>query len=160
MVHHRPLRHPEALPARRTTWIENGIVRTLPVDRYWARKTKVEPVPYSGGLILEGSDKSLEALIAETERALLVTRFWYIRIVNPLNATLTGLTRDGVWLVEKGKVVHPVSNFRFNDSPVNLLKNLEATSTPVQAGGSGSFPMIVPAIRARDFLFTSKSDAI
>ncbi len=71
------------LPARRTTWIENGVVKTLVVDRYWAAKTKVEPVPLSGGLQLEGSDKSLEDLIAETERALLVTRFWYIRSVNP-----------------------------------------------------------------------------
>jgi predicted Zn-dependent protease len=148
------------LPVRRTTWIENGVVRTLPVDRYWAQKTKVEPVPFSGGLILEGSDKTLEALIAETERALLVTRFWYIRSVNPLNATVTGLTRDGVWLVEKGKIVHPVTNFRFNDSPVNLLKNFEATSVPVRAGGSEFSSMIVPAIRAREFLFTSKSDAV
>ena len=67
------------LPVRRTTWVEDGVVRTLPVDRYWAKKTGVEPVPLSGGLILEGSDRSLGALIAETERALLVTRFWYIR---------------------------------------------------------------------------------
>ena len=148
------------LPARRTTWIENGVVRTLPVDRYWAKKTGVEPVPFPSGVILEGSDKSLEALIAETERALLVTRFWYIRSVNPLNATVTGLTRDGVWLVEKGQVVHPVNNFRFNDSPVNLLKNLEATSLAVRAGDSGFSSMIVPAIRARDFLLTSKSDAV
>ena len=119
------------LPARKTTWIENGVVKTLAVDRYWAKKTKVEPVPLSGGLILEGSDKSLDALIAETPRALLVTRFWYIRSVNPQNAMVTGLTRDGVWLIENGKVVHPVNNFRFNDSPVNLLKNLEATSVAV-----------------------------
>ncbi len=151
---------PGGLPARRTTWIQDGVVRTLPVDRYWARKTKVEPVPLAGILILEGSDKTLDALIAETDRALLVTRFWYIRSVNPLNATVTGLTRDGVWLVEKGKVVHPVNNFRFNDSPVNLLKNLEATSIPVRAGGSEFSSMIVPAIRAREFLFTSRSDAV
>ncbi len=84
-----------------------------------------------------------------------MTRFWYIRVVNPQNAMVTGLTRDGVWLVEKGKIVHPVNNFRFNDSPVNLLKNLEATSVPTPAGA-----MIVPAIRAKDFLFTSKSDAV
>ena len=102
------------------------------------RRPSVEPVPFSGGLILEGSDKSLEALIAETERALLVTRFWYIRNVNPQNATVTGLTRDGVWLVEKGKIVHPVNNFRFNDSPVNLLKNLEATSVPVPPAAASS----------------------
>ena len=91
------------LPARKTTWIENGVVKTLAVDRYWAKKTKVEPVPLSGGLILEGSDKSLEALIAETERALLVTRFWYIRSVNPQNAMVTGLTRDGVWLSRRAR---------------------------------------------------------
>jgi len=116
-------------------------------------------VPLSGGLILEGSDNSLEALIAETPRALLVTRFWYIRSVNPQNAMVTGLTRDGVWLVENGKIVHPVNNFRFNDSPVNLLKNLEATSVAVPAG-SEFLALTVPAIRAHDFNFTSKSDAI
>jgi predicted Zn-dependent protease len=143
------------LPAQRTTWIENGVVKTFAVDRFWASKTNVEPVPFSGSLILEGSKKSLDQLVAETDRALLVTRFWYIRVTNPQNATATGLTRDGVWLVEKGKIVHPVNNFRFNESPVNLLKNLEATSVSVPAGG-----MIVPAIRAKDFLFTSKSDAV
>jgi predicted Zn-dependent protease len=147
------------LPARKTTWIENGVVKTLAVDRYWATRTKVEPVPLSGGLRLEGSDKSLEALIGETERALLVTRFWYLRSVNPQTVMVTGLTRDGVWLVEKGKVAYPVNNFRFNDGPVNLLKNLEATSVATPAG-SEFFPMTVPAIRARDFQFTSKSDAV
>lgn len=147
------------LPARKTTWIENGVVKTLAVDRYWAKKTNVEPIPLSSGLILEGSDKSLDALIAETEKALLVTRFWYIRSVNPQNAMSTGLTRDGVWLIEKGKIVHPVTNFRFNESPVNLLKNLEATSVAVPAG-SGFFALTVPAIRAHDFHFTSKSDAV
>ena len=147
------------LPARKTTWIENGVVKTLAVDRYWAKKTNVEPVPLSGGLVLNGSDKSLETLVAETPRALLVTRFWYIRSVNPQNAMVTGLTRDGVWLIENGKVVHPVNNFRFNDSPVNLLKNLEATSVATPAG-SEFFALTVPAIRAADFHFTSKSDAV
>ena len=147
------------LPSRKTTWVEHGVVKTLPVDRYWARKTKVEPVPFPGSLSLEGSDKSLETLIAETPRALLVTRFWYIRSVNPRNAMVTGLTRDGVWLIEDGKVAHPVNNFRFNDSPVNLLKNLEATSSITHAG-SEFFPLTVPAIRASDFHFTSKSDAV
>ncbi len=149
----------DALPSAKTTWVENGVVKTLAVDRYWARKTGKQPVPLSGGLILEGSDKPLETLIAETPRALLVTRFWYIRSVNPQNAMVTGLTRDGVWLIENGKVVHPVNNFRFNDSPVNLLKNLEATSVAIPAG-SEFFSLTVPAIRAHDFHFTSKSDAV
>jgi predicted Zn-dependent protease len=147
------------LPARRTTWIENGVVKSLAVDRYWAKKTNVEPVPLSGGMILEGSDKTLETLIAETPRALLVTRFWYIRSVNPQNVMVTGLTRDGVWLIENGKIVHPVNNFRFNESPVNLLKNLEATSVAVPAGSEFS-ALTVPAIRAHEFHFTSKSDAV
>jgi predicted Zn-dependent protease len=147
------------LPARKTTWIEKGVVKALAVDRYWASKTNVQPVPLSGGLTLDGSNQSLEDMIAGTERALLVTRFWYIRPVNPINVTVTGLTRDGVWLIEKGKVVHPVNNFRFNDSPVNLLKNLEATSVAVPSGAE-FFSIKVPAVRARDFLFTSKSDAI
>ena len=73
------------------------------VDRYWASKTKVDPVPLSGGLILEGSNKSLEDLIAETERALLVTRFWYLRPVNPVNVTVTGLTRDGSGWSRRGR---------------------------------------------------------
>jgi predicted Zn-dependent protease len=147
------------LPARRTTWIENGVVKSLAVDRYWAKKTNVEPLPLSGGMILDGSDKSLEALIAESTRALLVTRFWYIRSVNPQTVMATGLTRDGVWLIENGKIVHPVNNFRFNESPVNLLKNLEATSVAVPAGSEFS-ALTVPAIRAHDFHFTSKSDAV
>jgi predicted Zn-dependent protease len=146
-------------PARKTTWIENGVVKTLSVDRYWAKKTNAQPVPLSGGMILEGSDKPLEALIAEAPRALLVTRFWYIRSVNPQNAMVTGLTRDGVWLIENGRIVHPVNNFRFNESPVNLLKNLEATSVATPAG-SEFFALTVPAIRAADFHFTSKSDAV
>jgi predicted Zn-dependent protease len=84
-----------------------------------------------------------------------VTRFWYIRTVNPQTGQVTGLTRDGVWLIEKGKIVDPVNNFRFNDSPANLLKNVEAMSGAVSTG-----EVVVPAIRARDFNFTSKSDAV
>jgi predicted Zn-dependent protease len=153
----------ESLPTRKITWIESGIVKNLAIDRYWAAKSQAQPldIPFPLNLVMEGSGKSLEDLIADTERALLVTRFWYIRMVNPQNVTVTGLTRDGVWLVEKGKIVHPVNNFRFNDSPINLLKNLEATtiSTPVNGLGAGR-SMIAPAIRATDFNFTSKSDAV
>ncbi|MEO8347351.1 MAG: metallopeptidase TldD-related protein, partial [Acidobacteriota bacterium] len=124
-------------------------------DRYWAKKAGIEPLPQSGSLVMEGGTGTLEDLIAGTERGLLVTRFWYIRTVNPQTVQLTGLTRDGVWLIEKGKVVSAVNNFRFNDSPVNLLKNVEAMSAAESTGD-----MVVPAIRARDFNFTSKSDAV
>jgi predicted Zn-dependent protease len=143
------------LPARATTWIEKGVLRALPLDRYFAKKTDREPVPLSGAMVLTGGSGSLEDLIAGTERGLLVTRFWYIRTTNPYNADCTGLTRDGVWLVEKGAVVAPVNNFRFNMSPLQVLKNIEAMSASVSTG-----EMVVPAIRARDFAMTSKSDAV
>ena len=143
------------LPARKTTWVEKGVVKAVPVDRYWAAKNKLEALPFSGSLVLEGGSGTLDELVAGTERGLLVTHFFYIRSVNPQTVALTGLTRDGLWLVEKGKVVGPVQNFRFNDSPVSLLKNVEAMSASEAAGN-----MVVPAIRARDFKFTSKSDAV
>jgi predicted Zn-dependent protease len=143
------------LPARKTTWIEKGVLRNLSVDRYWAKKIGEEPLPYSAGLVMDGGTGTVEDLISGTDRGLLLTRFWYIRTVNPQTVQLTGLTRDGVWLIEKGKVVAPVNNFRFNDSPVNLLKNMEAMSSAVSTGD-----MVVPAIRSRDFNFTSKSDAV
>ena len=143
------------LPARRTTWIEKGVLRNLTTDLYWAKKIGEEPLPFSGGLVMEGGTGTVDDLVAGTDRGLLLTRFWYIRTVNPQTVQLTGLTRDGVWLIEKGKVVGPVNNFRFNDSPVNLLKNMEAMSASVSTGD-----MVVPAIRSRDFNFTSKSDAV
>ena len=143
------------LPSRKTPWVENGVLRNLPVDRYWAGKTNEEPLPFSPGLVMEGGSGTVEDLIAGTDRGLLLTRFWYIRTVNPQTVQVTGLTRDGVWLIEKGKVVGPVNNFRFNDGPVGLLKNVEAMSAAVSTGD-----MVVPAIRARDFNFTSKSDAV
>jgi predicted Zn-dependent protease len=150
------------LPSRKTTWIENGVVRNLTCDRYWAKKTGREPVPFSGSLVLDGGSGSVEDLIGQTERALLVTRFWYIRSVNAREGVVTGLTRDGVWLVEKGKIAYPVNNFRFNDGPIRLLQHVDAMSAPVSTGSGGSFfgAAVLPAIRARKFLFTSKSDAI
>jgi predicted Zn-dependent protease len=143
------------LPARKTTWIEKGVVKTVPVDRYWAAKNTLEAIPFSGSVVLEGGSGTLDELVAGTDRGLLVTHFFYIRSVNPQTVQLTGLTRDGLWLVEKGKIVGPVQNFRFNDSPVSLLKNVEAMTASEPAGN-----MVAPAIRARDFKFTSKSDAV
>jgi predicted Zn-dependent protease len=145
----------DGLPARTVTWVEKGVLKELVVDRYWASKTGRAPVPGPTNLILEGGSGTLDDLIAGADRALLVTRFWYIRMVNPQELVQTGLTRDGVWLVERGKITGPVNNFRFNDSPVNLLRNVEAMSAPVASGNRA-----YPAIRARDFLFTSRSDAV
>jgi predicted Zn-dependent protease len=143
------------LPNRAVGWIEKGILKTLFADRYWAGKTGVPPTPFPGSLVLEGGKATLEELIASTERGLLVTRFWYIRTVNPQSWQLTGLTRDGLFLIEKGKISAPAVNLRFNESPMVMLQNVEGMTPAVPAGR-----MLVPAIKSREFTFTSKSDAV
>ena len=98
--------------------------------------------------------KSVEQMIASTERGILVTRLWYIREVDPYEKILTGMTRDGTFLVENGKVVCGVRNFRFNQSLIEMLSNVEQMSTPVRTSGEESFDMVVPAMKVRDFNFT------
>jgi len=148
------------LPAERVSWIENGVVKNLFYDRYWAAKAGKQPTPFPNRLVLDGSDKSLSDLIASVDRGLLVTRFWYIRVVNPQTAQLTGLTRDGVFLIEQGKVTSPVMNFRFNQSPVEMLKNTIAAGKPVRVRGGEGQGMIAPPLVVKDFSFTSISDAV
>ena len=113
---------------------------------------------------MSGGDQSLEALIAGTERGILVTRFWYIRPVDPRTVLYTGLTRDGTFLIEKGKITKAVKNFRFNESPIFMLNNLEAMSRAIRVSASESGntgqAIVVPAIRTREFSFTSFSDAL
>jgi predicted Zn-dependent protease len=148
------------LPAERIAWIENGVVKNLVYDRYWAAKAGKPPTPFPNRLVLEGGGKSLADLIASVDRGLLVTRFWYIRVVNPQTMQVTGLTRDGVFLIEQGKVTSPVMNFRFNQSPVEMLKNTVAMGSPVRVRGGEGQGMIAPAIVVKDFSFTSISDAV
>jgi predicted Zn-dependent protease len=103
-------------------------------------------------------------MIRSTERGLLVTRLWYIRPVDPRTILFTGLTRDGTFLVENGRVTHAVKNLRWNESPIFMLNNVEMMGRPVRvsANESGGLApaVIVPPIKARDFTFTSLSDAI
>ena len=143
------------LAARPITWIEKGVLKALSYDRYWAKKAEKEPTPPAASMILEGGNQSLESLIASTERGLLVTHFWYIRTVNPQTLQMTGLTRDGLWLIENGKIVHPVMNFRFNESPAVLLNNVLGMTPAVRTGST-----VVPAIKAANFTFSSLSDAV
>jgi len=93
-------------------------------------------------------------MIASTERGILVTRLWYIREVEPFEKMLTGMTRDGTFLIENGRVQGGVRNFRFNESLIHMLSNVEAMSQPVRASGEESFDMVVPAMKVRDFNFT------
>jgi predicted Zn-dependent protease len=149
------------LPNRAMPWVEKGVVTNLSYDRYWAEKTEKEPTPFpSSSLILEGGGSSLADLIKATDRGLLVTRFWYIRSVNPQTVQVTGLTRDGLFLIEKGIVTQPVVNFRFNESPVRLLQNTKMLGQPGRVRGAEGSGMVAPAIQAADFNFTSISDAV
>lgn len=152
----------EQLPARRTVWVDEGVVATLRYDRWWAQEHDVEPMPASTNLVMSGQDRSLEELIGDTERAVLVTRLWYIRQLNPRDLTLTGLTRDGTFWVEDGEIRHAVNNFRWNESPVRVLSRVEAMSRPVQVADAdwAISPALVPAIRASSFHFASVSKAV
>lgn len=141
------------------TWIDKGIVKSAVYDRYWASKTGHAPTPSASNLILEGGSSSLQELIKATERGLLVTRFWYIRSVNPQTIQLTGLTRDGLFLIEKGEITKPVVNFRFTESAVRLLQNTTMLTRNERARGAET-GIIAPAIQAHDFTFTSVSDAV
>jgi predicted Zn-dependent protease len=144
------------LPARKMTWVDKGVVSNLAYTRYWAKKKGVEPTPFpDASLVIEGEDQTLDDLIKSTEHGLLVTHFWYIRYLNPQTVQLTGLTRDGLFMVEKGKIAYPVMNFRWNESPANVLANVEMLSRPVLTGGG-----LVPAMKVRDFTFSSLSDAV
>jgi predicted Zn-dependent protease len=145
--------------------IENGVVKHLNYSRYWAKHKEREPTPFPGNVIMAGGDKSTEELVASTKRGILVSRTWYIRMVDPQTVLLTGLTRDGTFYVEDGEVKYPIKNFRFNESPVIMLNNIEELGRPerLDAGagvGGGSLVMMIPALKVRDFTFTSLSDAV
>jgi predicted Zn-dependent protease len=152
----------DGLPARRMEFVKNGVVTNLFTNRYWAEKTKTEPTPFPTNLIMEGGKASVDEMIASTERGVLVTRLWYIRLVDQKTVLLTGLTRDGTFLVERGKIKSAIKNFRFNESPAIMLNNIEAMSPAVRVTGSegGGFPTMVPALKVANFTFTSISDAV
>lgn len=142
-------------PLKKTMWIENGVVKNLAYDRYWAEQKGVEPVPFPSNGIMAGGDASLEDLIRSTNRGILVTRLWYIRSVDPQTLLYTGLTRDGTFYIENGQIKHPVKNFRFNESPIIMLNNLETLGQQVRIEGN-----LIPYMKIRDFTFTSLSDAV
>jgi predicted Zn-dependent protease len=142
-------------PLKKTTWIENGVVKNLAYDRFWAEQKGVDPVPFPSNGIMAGGDASLEDLIKSTKKGILVTRLWYIRSVDPQTLLYTGLTRDGTFYIENGKIKHPVKNFRFNESPIIMLNNLETLGQQVRVDGN-----LIPYMKIRDFTFTSLSDAV
>ena len=147
----------EGLPRERTMIIDAGKLANLQYSRYWAAKQGKPETAGWGNTIMEGGTKSTAELIAGTERGVLVTRTWYIRMVDPQTVLLTGLTRDGTFYIENGQLKYPIKNFRFNESPVIMLNNIEELGRSVRVE-DGS--LMVPAMKVRDFTFTSLSDAV
>lgn len=146
-------------PIRRLSIIKNGVVENLFYDRYWADHEDVAPVPQPSNLIMVGGDKTQDELIKNTERGILVSRLWYIRALDPQTQLYTGLTRDGTFYIEDGEIKYPVKNFRFNDSPVIMLNNLDELGESRRVGLFG-FPVMMPSMRIREFTFSSLSDAV
>lgn len=151
----------EGLPREKTPIIDKGKVAYLQYSRYWAQKQGKRAIGQPGNLIMAGGTKSTADLVRETERGVLVTRTWYIRMVDPQTVLLTGLTRDGTFYIENGQIKYPIKNFRFNESPVIMLNNIDELGKPVRLSGDESpFTMVIPPMRLRDFTFTSLSDAV
>ncbi len=149
------------LARERTDLIKDGRVNALNYSRFWAQKQGMRAIGGHGNIIMAGTNKSTEELIASTKKGILVTRTWYIRMVDPQSVLLTGLTRDGTFYIENGKIKHPIKNFRFNESPITMLNNIEEIGRPVAIGGDEvPFSMMIPAMKVRDFNFTSLSDAV
>ena len=169
----------EGMPRQRIHLVKNGVAQNLVYARSTAEKMKAsEHAPKIGSVHPTGhgfplpneigeapmnivfdapaksEQKSVEQMIASTERGVLVTRLWYIREVDPYEKILTGMTRDGTFYVENGKLQYGIRNFRFNQSLVEMLSKVDAMSAPVRASGEESFDMVVPAMKVRDFNFT------
>jgi len=149
------------LARQRTDLVKNGRIASLDYSRYWAQKTGKVATAGHGNMIMAGGTKSLDELVAGTKKGIVVTRTWYIRMVDPQSLLLTGLTRDGTFYVENGKIKHAVKNFRFNESPVTILNNIEELGKPEVIGGDEvPYQMVLPPMKVRDFNFTSLSDAV
>ncbi len=128
-------------PVHAQTWVENGALKNLSYSRYWADQQGRAPLARPSNLILKGGGDSLEDMIASTERGVLLTRFWYIRPLNPRILSQTGLTRDGTFLIENGKISRPVKNFRFNQSIAEMLQNVEMMGPSVRVAASDAQPL-------------------
>jgi PmbA protein len=155
----------EGMPRQRVSLVENGVPKNLVYSRASAKKSGKKPtghgfdLPNEYGeapmnLVFDGGDSSVEKMVAGTERGLLVTRVWYIREVDPYEKIMTGMTRDGLFLVENGKVTTAVRNFRFNQSLIELLQNVQEMGPSVRTTAEEAFEMVVPAMKVTGFHFT------
>lgn len=151
----------QGLAAHRQVWIDKGVLKKLTYSRFWAQKQNKQPDAGTNAVKFQGSTPTTEDLIRSTPRGVLVTRLWYLRQVDPRTVLYTGLTRDGTFLIEDGKITKAVKNMRFNESPLFMLNNLEGIGRAVRvAGTEAGGDVVMPAIKVRDFNFTSLSDAV
>ena len=155
------------LPARKIYLVRNGVVENLTYSRFWAKQKGKEPTPGPVNSIIESSQSAVavEDMIKSMDRGLLLGRFWYVRSVDPRTALQTGLTRDGVWYIEKGKIQYPVKNFRFNQSVMQLLGpgNVDMIGRSERVGnseGQGGNAALLPALKVKEFHFSSQSEAV
>jgi len=148
----------DGLPTVASDWIADGVLTQLAYDRFTAKGRGIDKIPTLDAPCLSGRGSSLptlQELIKGTERAILVTNFWYIRTVNPTDLTLTGMTRDGTFLVENGAIVSAVKNFRFHESPLRVFNQVSAFTNPAEAITSETGKLLVPAMTLREFNFSS-----
>jgi predicted Zn-dependent protease len=151
----------EGLPIAARRWVDKGVLTGLPYSRYWAKKQDKVPTGVGGGWALDGGTATRDELIKGVQRGVLITRFWYLRPVDLQTLLVTGLTRDGVFLIENGAIAHPVNNFRFNESPIQMLARCDGlTATAIPSGGETDGGFRVPALRSHEFNLASISEAI
>jgi PmbA protein len=155
----------EGIPRQKVLLLDKGVPKNLVYARSTAKKMKAKPtghgfsLPNDMGeaptnLVFPGGKSSVDEMVRSTDRGILVTRVWYIRDVDPYEKVLTGMTRDGTFLVQNGKVTGGVRNFRFNQGLLEMLSNVEAMGPAVRAAGEESFEMVVPAMKVRNFHFS------
>lgn len=151
----------EGMPIGRQVWVEGGVLKQLQYSRFWARKQGKVPTGGTTSLKMQGGTTSMEEMIRSTPRGILVTRLWYLREVDPRTILYTGLTRDGTFLIEEGRISRSIRNLRFNESPLFMLNNLEQLGPAERlAGTEAGGAVVMPAIKVRDFNFTSLSEAV
>src|SRR4029078_3598087 len=151
----------QGMPLSRQVWVEDGVLKQLFYTKFWAQKQSKQVSGFPSSIKLVGGTTSMDEMIKSTPRGVLVTRLWYLRSVDPRSILFPGRPRDGTFLIENGKITKAIKNFRFNESPLFLLANLEAIGPAIRLGGTEQGgPGVIAAIKAKDFNFTSLSDAV
>jgi predicted Zn-dependent protease len=165
----------EGFPLAPTRWIDKGALTGLPYTRYWAKQQGKKPTGRIGGFgggggggggaggigwTLDGGTATREELIKGVQRGVLITRFFYLRALDPQAILVTGLTRDGIYLIENGAITHPVNNFRFNESPIQMLTRCDGLGATAIPSGNEGGAVRVPVLRTHEFNLASTSEAV